>query len=50
MVASFAEYAPHSRKFTPEESIDHVLKVAHDATIEKYGGAAVSHKGDDQWL
>lgn len=50
MVASFTEYAPHARKFTPEESVDYMLKVIHDATIEKYGGAAVSHNGDGQWL
>ncbi|CAI4213615.1 unnamed protein product [Parascedosporium putredinis] len=50
MLASFAEYAPGFKMFTPEESVGYMMKVVADATVEKYGGTAVSHHGDDKWL
>lgn len=50
MLASFAAYAPGFKMFTPEESVGYMMKVVADATVEKYGGTAVSHHGDDKWL
>ncbi|PKS11608.1 hypothetical protein jhhlp_001758 [Lomentospora prolificans] len=50
MVASFIEYAPQFQKFSPEQSVEYMMKVVYNATVEKYGGAAVSHNGDGKWL
>lgn len=51
MMAAFQKYQP---KFTgpvqPSEAVADVLKVIHNATIEKDAGDFVSHLGNKQWL
>jgi len=51
MIGSFMAYAPHFRgPITPEESVTKVMEVVEKATVEKDGGAFVSHFGNKQWL
>ena len=51
MIQSFAAYKPgFTGPITPKESVEHVLKLVHRATIEEYGGAFVSHWGNKMWL
>jgi hypothetical protein len=51
MIESFAKYKPgFTGPITPKESVEHVLKLVHRATIEEFGGKFVSHFGNKQWL
>ncbi|KAI1468316.1 NAD(P)-binding protein [Daldinia caldariorum] len=53
MYASFAQYAPHFKgPITPKESVEKVLGVIYDSSLEKGdGGAFVSHLGRGQpWI
>ncbi|RAL10651.1 NAD(P)-binding protein [Aspergillus homomorphus CBS 101889] len=51
MVARLKAYAPHfSGPMTMEESVRMQLEVIENATVETYGGAFVSHLGNQQWL
>ncbi|KAI1805609.1 NAD(P)-binding protein [Daldinia bambusicola] len=53
MYASFAKYAPHFKgPITPKESVEKVMGVIYDSSLEKGdGGAFVSHLGRGQpWL
>lgn len=51
MVGAFKEYAPNFEgPITPQQSVDMVLKVIDEATLEKNGGGFVSHYGNKQWL
>jgi hypothetical protein len=51
MLGKFVEYAPHFKgPSTPEAAIADVIKVINNATLEKDGGAYVSHYGNKQWL
>ena len=51
MKAAFKEYSPtFDGPITPKNSVDMVLKVIENATVEKYGGEFVSHYGNKQWL
>lgn len=52
MVANFAEYAPGFKgPITPEESVNKVMGVINNASVEKGdGGAFISHLGSKQWL
>lgn len=51
MVGAFKEYAPtFEGPITPHKSVEMVLKVIDEATLEKNGGGFVSHYGNKQWL
>ncbi|PPJ50274.1 hypothetical protein CBER1_04910 [Cercospora berteroae] len=51
MIAQFAQYAPHWKgPITAEESVTKQLEVIQRATVEEFGGAFVSHYGNQQWL
>lgn len=51
MVTAFQAYAPTFKgSISPEQSVDMVLKVIDEATVEKSGGSFVSHYGNKQWL
>ncbi|KAH6876624.1 hypothetical protein B0T10DRAFT_552471 [Thelonectria olida] len=51
MTRKFALYAPHFKgPATAEESVNDMLTVINKATVETYGGAFVSHKGNKEWL
>ncbi|KAH9845063.1 NAD(P)-binding protein [Teratosphaeria destructans] len=51
MTAKFAQYAPHFvGPITPEESVRMQMAVIEEATVERSGGAFVSHLGNKQWL
>lgn len=51
MGAKFAEYAPHfTGPISPQESVEFQIKVIERATVKEFGGAFVSHFGDQQWL
>ncbi|TID20029.1 NAD(P)-binding protein [Venturia nashicola] len=51
MITSFQEYAPNFEgPISPQQSVDMVLKVIEEATVEKSGGSFVSHYGNKQWL
>ena len=52
MIAQFQQYAPHfTGPITPKESVEMVLQVIEDKSVEHDdGGAFVSHKGTGQWL
>ena len=51
MGALFQQYAPDFKgPITTEQSVEMCLKVIEDATVEKDGGAFVSHFGNKQWL
>jgi hypothetical protein len=51
MVGLFKDYAPHfTGPISPEESVEMVLSVIDKATVDKDGGAFVSHYGNKQWL
>ena len=47
----FQDYAPNFQgPISPQQSVDMVLKVIDDASVEKNGGDYVSHYGNKQWL
>ena len=50
--AKFAAYAPHLKgAILPDESVDRMLKLLANASIEKGdGGSFISHLGNKQWL
>lgn len=50
--AKFAVYAPHFKApIQPKESVDSVLELFTNASIEKGdGGSFISHLGNKQWL
>ena len=50
--AKFAQYAPHFKgAIQPEQSVDSMLKLLTNASIEKGdGGSFISHLGNKQWL
>jgi len=51
MIAMFQDYAPNFQgPISPQQSVDMVLKVIDDASVEKNGGDYVSHYGNKQWL
>jgi hypothetical protein len=51
MGAKFAAYAPHFKgPIATEESVKAMLSVIETASVEKDGGAFLSHHGDRQWL
>ena len=51
MLESFKRYdAGFMGPITPQESVEHVLKVATRATVEEFGGRFVSHFGNEKWL
>lgn len=51
MIQAFAKYAPQFKApMTPEESVKAQMKVIDEATVEKTGGASISHLGNRQWL
>lgn len=51
MMASFMKYQPNfAGPITPAQSVELMLKVVEDATVEKYGGHFVSQFGNKQWL
>lgn len=51
MGALFQQYAPDFKgPITPEQSVQMCLEVIEGATVEKDGGAFVSHFGNKQWL
>jgi len=51
MIAQFAEIAPHWKgPISAEESVTKQLEVIERATVEEFGGAFVSHYGNQQWL
>jgi NAD(P)-dependent dehydrogenase (short-subunit alcohol dehydrogenase family) len=51
MGAMFQEYAPDFKgPISPEQSVEMCLKVIEGATVERFGGAFVSHYGNQQWL
>jgi hypothetical protein len=51
MVESFKDYAPEfTGPISPQKSVEMVLSVVDNATVEKDGGAFVSHYGNKQWL
>ncbi|RDI87723.1 hypothetical protein Vi05172_g2234 [Venturia inaequalis] len=51
MVSAFQGYAPNFEgPISPQQSVDMVLKVIDEATVEKSGGSFVSHYGNKQWL
>ncbi|KAI2616794.1 NAD(P)-binding protein [Hypoxylon sp. NC1633] len=52
MFRKFSQYQPRFKApLTPEQSVKYVMDVVNRASIETgYGGAAVSHYGNQQWL
>lgn len=51
MSQKFLEYSPNMKGMVNvEESVNDVLKVIREATMEKNGGRLVSHFGNRQWL
>jgi NAD(P)-dependent dehydrogenase (short-subunit alcohol dehydrogenase family) len=51
MLASFKAHAPNfTGPMQPEESATKVLSVIHKASVEKDGGAFLSHLGTKTWL
>ncbi|EHK50779.1 uncharacterized protein TrAtP1_005217 [Trichoderma atroviride] len=51
MGAAFQKYQPNfTGPVQPSEAVTDVLKVVHNATIEKDAGGFVSHLGNQQWL
>lgn len=51
MGAAFQTYQPNfTGPVQPSEAVTDVLKVMHNATIEKDAGGFVSHLGNQQWL
>jgi hypothetical protein len=51
MMGKFMQYAPDFKgPITTEESINLMLDVINNATIEKNGGDAISQYGNKQWL
>jgi NAD(P)-dependent dehydrogenase (short-subunit alcohol dehydrogenase family) len=51
MIGQFKQYAPHfERPLTVEESVNAMTAVIDRATVAEFGGAFVSHNGDDKWL
>jgi len=51
MMVAFSKYAPHfAGPITPEASIKAMTAVIDRATVETFGGKAVSHYGDQNWL
>ncbi|RFU80103.1 short chain dehydrogenase [Trichoderma arundinaceum] len=51
MGAAFQKYQPNfTGPAQPSEAVADVLKVVHNATVEKDAGAFVSHFGNQQWL
>lgn len=51
MGAAFQKYQPNfTGPVLPSEAVADVLKVVHNATIEKDAGGFVSHFGNQQWL
>jgi hypothetical protein len=51
MISAFKVYAPDFEgPITPEKSVDMVMKVVDEASVEKSGGSFVSHYGNKQWL
>jgi NAD(P)-dependent dehydrogenase (short-subunit alcohol dehydrogenase family) len=51
MMGNFMKYAPHFKgPIQPEESSANVLAFIHRASVEKDGGAFLSHKGTKTWL
>lgn len=51
MLQAFKEYEPtFSGPITPQQSVEYVLKLMRRATIEEFGGAFVSHFGNEKWL
>ncbi|WYZ45024.1 hypothetical protein EsH8_VIII_000340 [Colletotrichum jinshuiense] len=49
--AKFNEYAPGVKLATPEDSVNDVLKVIYDSSLENgRGGAFISHLGSKRWL
>jgi NAD(P)-dependent dehydrogenase (short-subunit alcohol dehydrogenase family) len=51
MLEAFTRAKPDfAGPITSQESVDMVLKLAERATVEDFGGAFVSHFGNQQWL
>lgn len=51
MGEKFVQYTPDFKgPITPEESVNLMLDVINNATIEKNGGDAISQFGNKQWL
>ncbi|KAL4861782.1 hypothetical protein BDV12DRAFT_207768 [Aspergillus spectabilis] len=52
MIEAFQKFAPPSFKGprATEDSVRDVLSVIERSTVEKDGGAFISHRGDQQWL
>jgi len=51
MVGMFKAYAPDFEgPISPQQSVDMVLKVTEEASVENSGGQFVSHYGNKQWL
>lgn len=49
--AIFNEYAPGVALATPEDSVNDVLKVIYDSSLENgRGGEFISHLGTKRWL
>jgi len=51
MIGAFKAYAPDFEgPISPEKSVEMVMKVVDEASVEKSGGSFVSHYGNKQWL
>jgi hypothetical protein len=51
MIIAFKAYAPDFEgPISPQTSVDMVLKVVEEASVEKSGGSFVSHYGNKKWL
>jgi hypothetical protein len=51
LMGKFMTYAPHFQgPATPEAAIKDVINVWENASVEKNGGAYLSHLGSKQWL
>jgi hypothetical protein len=51
MISAFKVYAPDFEgPISPQTSVDMVLRVVGEATVEENGGSFVSHYGNKQWL
>jgi len=51
MLSRFAVYSPNFKgPDTPYDSIQAVMKVINNSTVEKDGGAFLSHFGNKQWI
>jgi len=51
MISAFKVYAPDFEgPISPQTSVDMVLKVVDEASVEESGGSFVSHYGNKQWL